>query len=99
MRLARFPLSIKFLASASCLAWISAISLSLIYLLSLPPLIGWIIAGILTLAATMEIILFRLEMGHAIDIADYPEPRSQMETTSEETAHSPAEPPGDICIF
>lgn len=99
MRLARFSFPTKFLASASCLVWISAISFSLIYLLQLPSLAGWIIAGFLTLVATIEIILFRFEMGHAIEINDYAEAKLLMETTQEESSHYPDEPSGDLSIF
>jgi len=99
MRIAGLPLVIKFLASASCLAWISAISFSLIWLLHLSSYTGWAIAGVLSFAAGIPIVWFRLQMGQALDIADYPDSKIQTEAATEEDFHVPAEPPGDICIF
>jgi hypothetical protein len=99
MRFAELSLFIKFLASASCMAWISAVPLSLIYLLHLSPLAGWAIVGIVSFAAVIPITWFRLEMEHALDLADYPDSRLETETVGEEDFSIPAEPPGDIGIF
>ncbi len=66
--------------------------------LDLPPFIGWVIAGLLSLSVVMAIRLIVRETGRAIDIRDYIE--VEWQTISNENApRYPEMPRGATGIF
>ncbi|RYD19412.1 MAG: hypothetical protein EOP88_19065 [Verrucomicrobiaceae bacterium] len=58
----------------SCLAWIGGLSLTLVHVLELTALTGWIIAGSLGFSAVAAVTAILFEMRHAVDLETFADP-------------------------
>ena len=59
------------IVALSCLGWTAAISGGLVHFIDLPTEVGWVVAGLMVISATLALIIVLYEMRHATELTDY----------------------------